>query len=69
MFWKINYVIDDGYAIHSRVCIINEKSKERALKVFNTQIESNLKGNQTVRDKYTQITLCDSDVLIYDGSY
>ena len=68
MFWKINYAIDDGYAIHSRVCIINEISKGRALKVFNTQIKSNLNGNQIVCGKYTQITLCDNDVLIYDCS-
>lgn len=68
MFWKINYVVDDGHSIHCRVCIINEKSKERAIKVFNTQIKEVLKGERFVRDEFTEVTLCDNDVLIYDGS-
>ena len=67
MFWKINYAIDDGYAVHTRVCIINAKSNERASKVFNERIKSRLKGNEFVNDKYTRITPCDDDVLIYDA--
>lgn len=69
MFWKINYVVDDGYAAHCRICIINEKSKEKAIKVFDTQIKSKLKGERIIRDEQTQITLCDNDILLYDGSY
>lgn len=68
MFWKINYAIDDGYAVHCRVCIINETSKERAIKAFDTRIKSNLRGERFIIDEYTQITLCDNDILLYDGS-
>lgn len=67
MIWRIDYVVDDGYAHHKRMCIINEESREKALKVFDTQIKSKLKGERFVCDESTKITLCD-DRLVYDGS-
>lgn len=67
MIWRIDYIVDDGYTHHKRVCIINEESEEKALKVFDTQIKSKLKGERLVCDESTKITLCD-DGLVYDGS-
>ena len=67
MIWRIDYVVDDGYAHHKRICIINEESKEKALKAFDVIINSSLKGERFICDKYTKITLCD-DRLVYDGS-
>ena len=67
MFWKINYIIDDGYAWHRRVCIITADSKEKALEVLNTEIGSKLTGERIMLDKYTEITECDNNVILYDG--
>lgn len=68
MFWQINYVIDDGYDWHNKVCIIRADSKEKALEILNTEIGSKLKGERMILDKYTEITECDNDVILYNGS-
>lgn len=68
MFWKINYIIDNGYDWYKKVCIIKADSKEEALKILNTEIGSKLKGDRMILDKYTEITECDNNVIIYNGS-
>lgn len=68
MFWKINYIIDDGYAWHRRVCIIVADSKEKALEILNTEIGSKLTGERIMLDKYTEITECDNNVILYDDT-
>lgn len=68
MLWKINYIIDDGYARIKRVCIIKAGSKEKALEILHSEICSKLRGEDMILDKYTEITECDNDVILYDGS-
>lgn len=68
MFWKINYVIDDGYAWHRKVCIIKADSKNKALELLNTEIGSKLKGERMILDEYTEITECDNGVVLYNGT-
>lgn len=67
MFWKVNYIIDDGYDWHKRVCIINANSKEKAFEIFRTEICAKLKGERFILDKYTEITECKNNVILYDG--
>jgi len=68
MFWKINYIIDDGYDWYKRVCIIKADSKEKALELLNAEIGSKLKGERMILNKYTEIAKCDNDVILYNGT-
>lgn len=69
MFWKINYIIDNGYSWIKRVCIIKAGSKEEAIEILYSEIGSKLEGESFIRDRYTmEITECDNDVILYDGS-
>ena len=68
MFWKINYIIDDGYDWYKRVCIVKADNKEKALEILYTEIGSKLKGERTILPKYTEITECDNDIILYNGS-
>lgn len=67
MFWKINYIIDDGYAWHRQICIIKAESKETALEILHTEVGLKLKGDRCILDKYTEITECDNDVILYNS--
>lgn len=68
MFWKINYVVDDGYTWHKKVCIVKAGSKERALEILYEEISKKLKGERIILSKYTEITKCENDVILYNGS-
>lgn len=67
MFWKVNYTIDDGYALHKRVCIINAESKKKAIEISSDEIYSKLKGKGIIVDKHTEITECENNTLLYNG--
>ena len=67
MFWKVKYIIDDGYAWHNCVCIIKAESKEIALDILHTEIGLKLKGERVILDRYTEITECENDVILYDS--
>ena len=67
MFWKINYIIDDGYYWHKKVCIVKADSEEKALEILHTEIGSKLMGEKIILDKYTEITECD-DTILYNGT-
>lgn len=68
MFWKINYIIDDGYDWHKKVCVVKADSKEKALEILDVEIGSKLKGERMILDKYTEITECDDNVVLYNGT-
>lgn len=68
MFWKINYIVDTGYDWEHYVCIIKAESKEKALYILNFEIGLKLKGERMILDKYTEITECDNDVILYNGT-
>ena len=40
--------------------------KEKALEILNTEIGSKLTGERIMLDKYTEITECDNNVILYD---
>lgn len=67
MFWKVNYIVDDGYDWYKRICIINADTKERAIEILYTEIGSKLKGERCILSKYIEITECENDVVLYDG--
>lgn len=66
MIWKVQYTIDTGYDWIHRVCIIKAKSKEAALDILHTEIESKLKGDKCILHEYTEITECEG-IILYDG--
>lgn len=66
MFYKINYIVDDGYDWNNRICVIDADTKEKALEVLHTEIGSQLKGERIILDQYTEITECKNTIL-YDG--
>lgn len=67
MFWKVNYIVDDGYDWYKRVCIINADSKEKAFEVLHAEIGSKLIGERFILDKYTEVIECENDKILYDG--
>lgn len=67
MFWKINYIVDDGYDWHKKICVINAESKEKALEFLHTEIGLKLKGERTILGEYTEITECQNNTILYDG--
>lgn len=67
MLWKVNYIIDDGYDWHKQVCIIKAESKEIALEILHTEVGLKLKGERVILSKYTEITECDNDVILYNS--
>ena len=67
MFWNVNYIIDDGYEYHKKVCIIKADSEEKALEILHTNIGSKLKGERHIVDKYINITKCENEIILYDG--
>lgn len=67
MFWRVNYIVDDGYTWNHRVCIINTDNKEKALEILHTEIGSKLKGESFILDEYTEVMECEKNVILYDG--
>lgn len=68
MLWKVNYIIDTGYDWDKKVCIIKADSKEKALEILHSEISMKLRGERMILDEYTEITECESGVILYNGS-
>jgi len=68
MFWKIKYIVDDGYTWHRKICIINAENEQKALNILDYRIGLKLKGERMILDEFTEITKCDNDVILYNGS-
>lgn len=68
MFWKVSYVLDDGYDRYNRLCIIKADSKDEANSIFNAEIRSQLKGESYIIGDYTKFEECNDNTIIYDGS-
>lgn len=71
MFWKVKYYIDDGYAVHRATCVIHADSEEKAHEILHNEVGKKLstssKGNKIIVDKYTNITKCEDDVILYNS--
>lgn len=67
MLWKVNYIIDDGYTWHKKVCIIKANNKEKALEILDNEIGSKLKDGRIILRGYTEIIEWNYDVVIYNG--
>ena len=67
MYWKVNYIIDDGYEWHKRVCIIKADNEEQALQILYSEIGKKLTGEMHFIDEYTKIVKCDNNTILYDG--
>ena len=71
MFWKVNYIIDDGYAWHKQVCIIAAENGHKANEIFHNEVKNKLSekynGNRIVLDEYTVITKCDNNIVLYNS--
>ena len=67
MYWRIKYVLDDGFDWYKKICIINADDKEEVFEIFNNEINSKLKGGQVILNKYTEIIKCENNTILYDG--
>ena len=71
MFWKVRYVIDDGYTWHGATCVIQADSKEEAHEILLNEIGKKLgknsKGNKIILDEHTEITKCENNVILYNS--
>lgn len=67
MFWKISYVIDDGYTRFNMMCIVNADTEEKALSIFQDNECENLKGDDIILNEYTKISPCENGPIIYNG--
>lgn len=67
MFWKIKYIIDDGYTRYKMLCIVIADTEEEALTIFQDNERKNLKGDDVILNEYTKISPCENGPIIYKG--
>lgn len=65
--YMVKYVIDDGYDQFNHVCIISAEDESSAYNIFRDEMKKTLTGERFVVDKYTEITKCEDDVILYNS--
>jgi hypothetical protein len=66
--YMVKFVIDDGYAQHNEMCIISAEDEKSAHLILLDKVVTSLSNGRYIVDKYTEITKCKDDIVIYDST-